>query len=251
MKYSRIVTLFYIVVFLFNSSFVDAKSEPPLVFVIPELPPLGCEVQAGKAPCLHNRLVEKIAFHSNLAIEAEIAPFPRIVRAMNEGTADLILMPEHHIITRNMDPIALSHVSEIRLMTNNVDLFLEKQKNKRIPLLRGLEKAEFENYLGEYIKVPVLNLNQMFGMFAKNRIDAIIGSKHYLLGGLERFDIDLNDIYEPAPPIIVNVWLYCNKGKCDSTKKRLLRDAVNAYSPEDIANIMFDLGKYIEEPKSE
>lgn len=236
---------------LLNVRLVNADHPPTFTMAIPEIPPLGCQKQAQKLPCLLNTLAEKIAEYSNLNIEIQILPFPRMIRALQEGKVDLIIYPKHHPLPSNMKPVALSHISNATLLTKNIDLLLDKPINKRIPLFRGMHQAEFHEELGDYTRVPVLDLNQMFGMFAKNRIDAVIGSKAYLMGGLQRFGININDVLEPAPPIRVEAWLYCKEGKCDSATIRLLQEATNSYTETDIADIMFDLGQQAEQEQTD
>lgn len=236
----RYLTLFLFCLYLPYTS----AAEKPFKIVIPDVAPFGCSSKTGRPDCLLQQIAKKISVHAGIEIIPEVTPFPRAIKAILDNTHDLIIVPNHPLLNQHAQAVAFVFHVNLAFLTNNIDILMESAANKRVPVLRGAPTLEITNRIGNFTKIDVLHHEQMLGMFAKKRIDAVIGPREYMLAGLKRYHQDINEIYEPFEINALEAWLYCGAGACSKEVLQKLSDATQSVTQQEVDLIMADLGAY-------
>lgn len=179
---------------LFLSCSVMAEDEltaDVLRLVSTDVTPWGFVDKLGKPSGLHVELLQKISAKSGIPTTVVVEPYVRVVRDMQQGTADLSIMfdsPESHEIAHLLTPIEPVNVFLVSREQLSWRALLDKP-NLRIGQM-GRSNYGIEHFqLKDSHFSPINTVVQGIAMLLRGRLDAVLCTSPAFSLALEELEV--------------------------------------------------------------
>lgn len=190
-------TIFLFLELLLWSSTGFAHPEAPAHFSTSNIQPWGYLNDKNQPDGLLSRLVEALEKETNIHIDNQIRPYPRVIHEVKMGTTDFAVMfnsPQSRAIAisigRVVNPkVVLTALSDSEKLTD-----LSQLKGKAVGYLRGSKYgAVFDNNQA-LNKVPLGSMEQGIKMLLTHRIHAMVGTEHSFYFTLKKLNISTDKV---------------------------------------------------------
>lgn len=212
--------------------------------VVPDTFPIGCDKRENFPSCTAQHISGRLAKLAKISINTHLLPIPRAIKSIVDKEYQIIMHNHHPKLLEHADLISPVFLTPLVLFTKDSDFMQALPRNKRVPVLRGVLHPELNAKLGTFTKVHMSNHEQMLQMFAKGRIDAVLGPEDYMLTALGRYGLNVGQLHQPIKLTPVKILLYCTKGSCDQQTKQKLLLAAQSITQQEVSQSLSQLGKY-------
>lgn len=169
-------------------------AEPPaniLRLVSTDVTPWGYVDKAGKPAGLHVELLQKIAIKSGIPAVMRVEPYVRVVREIQQGTADISIMfdsPQSHEIAKLLMPIEPVNVFLVSRKRISWKALLDTP-NLKIGRMSSSNYGIQDFQLKDSHFAPINTVTQGIAMLLRGRLDAVLCTSPAFSLALEELEV--------------------------------------------------------------
>lgn len=197
-----VITLLVITMFgMLNGQTAFAKT---LKASIMQAEPVGFLTEDGQVTGLHYDTMKRIVEEAGFAFEAELAPFARVLKQIETGEADLTCMFQNESINK-FAIIIVTRSSNRNVVFGHAGTSyarLEDLHGKVVANIRGANYGDDFNNDAKIKKYWTSGYSQNLEMFARNRVDAVVGPELGILYTAKGMGLSF-DMF--GKPLVLNV----------------------------------------------
>ncbi len=188
--------IFLLLGLLFYSSISFAHPGAPAHFSTSNIQPWGYLNDKNQPDGLLTKLAEALEKETNIHIDNQIRPYPRVIHEVKMGTTDFAVMfnsPQSRAIGISVGHVVNPKIVLTALVDSEKITDLAQLKGKAVGYLRGSKYgAVFDN--NELNKVPLGSMEQGIKMLLTHRIYAMVGTEHSFYFTLKKLKISTDKV---------------------------------------------------------
>ncbi len=190
------------VIFLFlgllsYSSKSVAHPEAPAHFSTSNIQPWGYLNDKNQPDGLLTKLAQALEKETNIHIDNQIRPYPRVIHEVKMGTTDFAVMfnsPQSHTIGISVGRVVNPKVVLTALANSEQITNLSQLQGKTVGYLRGSKYGAIFDNNNELNKVPLGSMEQGIKMLLTHRIYAMVGTEHSFYFTLKKLKISTDKV---------------------------------------------------------
>ena len=191
------ILFFLIILSALWSEITAASSDISAHFSTSNIQPWGYLNDKNQADGLLTKLAKALEKETNIYIDNQIRPYPRVIHEIKIGTTDFAVMfnsPQSRAIAvsigRVVNPkIVLTALSDSEKVTD-----LSQLKGKAVGYLRGSKYGAVFDNNNELNKVSLGSMEQGIKMLLTHRIHAMVGTEHSFYFTLKKLKISTDKV---------------------------------------------------------
>ena len=215
---------------VFIASAETQNASAALQFGVIDLPPYGCESPKDSETCFQNQFLVRLQEELGHPISVTVMPFARVLDSITSGAIDFTITIDNKNVEKHTDV-------KLKIADLKMTLYRWRENESTVghrPWRLGvLRSAEYGNQLDGLIGAEVfsiLDFQQGMSMFAKKRLDGIVGPSDILDLLLAHHQIDKQNVWQP-----IDEW---EMPVCDPQKSMALRNGLNQITEPERQKMM-------------
>lgn len=182
-----------------------------------ELPPVGYKNESGISMGFLYEIANKIAENAKIEYINKLKPYPRVIRDLDVGTADIAILYPNDKLKDKVVYVApiLTDSNVIVVKAPFTIRSLDELYGRKVANVRNAHYSDDYDSSKKIIKVEVHDNEQGLRMLLRGRVDALIGAAGSISFALKSMDLEWSVLGKPYVINTKTTWMQMSKRRYD------------------------------------